>query len=277
MTYRNPERQQLLLNNRADKSRISSERVATLRAQKYDILSHSGGPPRAIDLINQSRAQTVSTSAGGRDRHLISSLAPLAHTNCPTLYDEEYVEKNVVLKKRLQTLQGSRREFSLVSNKFFENNYERQVQEYEATKDRLLKKVSLMLVNSFIHPSIHLSTSFLIHSFIILQYWDTHNFDIIRVESYDANQEAKYCEGVERSKQTQGDEQLRRIPPSTLYSEGSAYNILNHQVKDEERFRIATKKQSQSNARQKSALIQETMKLTGQQQYDLHQSRRMNR
>ena len=147
MTYRNPEKQLLLLNARADKSRQCSERVATIRAQKYDILAHAGGPPRTIDLINEFRAQTAKVTGGGRDRHLISSLAPLAHTNCPMLYDEAYVERNVVLKKRPQILPGSRRDFSLVSNKFFENNHERQVQEYEATKDRLLKKVALQYLS----------------------------------------------------------------------------------------------------------------------------------
>ena len=57
--------------------------------------------------------------------------------------------------------------------------------------------------------------------------------------------------------------QESRLPPTTKYSEGNSYNILNHEILDETKFKIAMKSMFQAANRQTSSAILAKQKQEG--------------
>ncbi len=71
--------------------------------------------------------------------------------------------------------------------------------------------------------------------------------------------------------------QESRLPPTTKYSEGNSYNILNHEILDETKFKIAMKSMFQAANRQTSSAILAKQKQEGELRVDINEQRKMNR
>jgi len=243
MKWRNPEKEQALVNKKKEQMDLKLKTVNEMRSSKFNFLSHEG-PPRQRDLWNLPPA---SLPFGGRERHLISGLSLDGHKKCPTLYDDDYCLQNQKPKARLQKPEN-RREFDVTTNRFIKNNEERKKEEYQQMKDHVIKK-----------------------------YWKTHDYDIIKGEFCDPNKESNFLQTREIVSQVQGKSQLARLPPSVLFSDGNTYNILNHEVIDQQRLNTSNELLIREQNRCKGLQVQAKQQEIGQKIYDRNEERRMNR
>jgi len=243
MKWRNQEKEVALLNRKTEQLDQKLKTVNDMRANKFNFISHEG-PPRQRDSWNLPPA---SLPFGGRERHLISGLSLDGHKNCPTLYDDDYCLQNQKPKERLQKTEN-RRDFDVTTNRFMRNDEQRKREEYEAMKQHVVKK-----------------------------YWKTHDYDIIKGEFCDPNKEANFLHTREIVSQVQGKSQLARLPPSVLFSDGNTYNILSHEVIDQQRLNTSNELIIREQNRCKGLEIQAKQQEVGQKIYDRNEERRMNR
>lgn len=243
MKWRNQEKEELLANKKKEQLDLKIKTVSDMRASKFNFISHEG-PPRQRDSWNLPPA---SLPFGGRERHLISGLSLDGHKKCPTLYDDDYCLQNQKPKDRIQRPEN-RRDFDLTTNRFMKNDDDRKREEYETMKDHVVKK-----------------------------YWKTHNYDIIKGEFYDPNKEANFLHTRDIVSQVQGKSQLSRLPPSVLFSDGNTYNILSHEIIDQQRLNTSNELIIREMNRCKGILVQAKQQEVGQKIYDRNEERRMNR
>lgn len=225
------------------------QRIETIRKTQFNIVSHTGGPAPRIETvrkeIDDKREKTPS-----RQWHLLSHLPPRQHVECPTLYDEKYMDTNVTPKETSWVPgRGSQREFNIINNNFSSNHDDRLRQEYESTKQTMVKK-----------------------------YWDTHKFDIIRQEHYDDAAESGEREREFQASRVHGLAQAAKLPKSMRYSEGRSYDILNHEVKDDELIKISLMKGTlEHNRLTKYKDMQRQQVEAGKLEYDRWEQRHMQR
>mmetsp|Transcript_43428 Transcript_43428/g.113023 ORF Transcript_43428/g.113023 Transcript_43428/m.113023 type:complete len:417 (-) Transcript_43428:419-1669(-) len=96
-----------------------------------------------------------------------------------------------------------RREYDVISNKFFKDHDEREVDEYNASLERGTK-----------------------------EFWRTRNFDPVTCRYYDSEKEAYYRELREEAKKNHGHYATDVLPPSLKYRETLFYDIATGVVRD---------------------------------------------
>jgi len=225
------------------------QRIETIRKTQFNIVSHTGGPAPRIETVRKD-IDEKREKAPSRQWHLFSHLPPRQHVECPTLYDEKYMETNVTPKETSWVPgRGSLREFNIINNNFSSNHDDRLRQEYESTKQTMVKK-----------------------------YWDTHKFDIIRQEHYDDAAESGEREREFQASRVHGLAQAAKLPRSMRYSEGRSYDILNHEVKDDELIKISLKRGIQEHNRlTKFKDVPRQQVEAGKVDYDRWEQRHMQR
>ena len=243
MKWRNPEREEAVLNKKKEQLDFKLKTVNDMRSSKFNFISHEG-PPRQRDSWDLPPA---SLPFGGRERHLISGLSLDGHKKCPTLYDDDYCLQNQKPKARLQKPEN-RRDFDVTTNRFIKNDEQRKRDEYEVMKEHVVKK-----------------------------YWKTHDYDIVKGEYCDPNKEANFLQTREIVSQVQGKSQLARLPPSVLFSDGNTYNILSHEIIDQQRLNTSNELIIREQNRCKGLQIQAKQQEVGQKIYDRNEERRFNR
>ena len=243
MKWRNPEKEQALINKKKEQLDLKLKTVSEMRSNKFNFITHEG-PPRQRDLWDLPPA---SLPFGGRERHLISGLSLDGHKNCPTLYDHDYCSQNQKPKIGLKKPEN-RREFDVTTNRFIKNNDEKQKEEYQDMKNHVLKK-----------------------------YWKTHDYDIIKGIFLEPDKEAHFLQTREVISQVQGMSQLARLPPSVLFSDGNTYNILSHKVIDQQRLNTSSELLIREQNRCKGLQIQAKQQEVGKIIYDRNEERKMNR
>jgi len=72
-----------------------------------------------------------------------------------------------------------------------------------------------------------------------IRYWQTHNFDPVVGRYYDNTKEEEFHRQRKSLEQVQGSCQIARLPPSIQYCEGTAYNIVTHDIKDPQKLESA--------------------------------------
>jgi len=250
MAFRSPEREAEHAAKRLQRTQTQPlQRLENIRQTNFNIVSHEGGPPPRILAVRQDLEEKRTNSGQGHGWHLLSHLAPKEHVECPTLFDEKYMESNVRRKENSWVPKKQPREFNIISNQFRNNHEERLHEEYNNTKQIMVKK-----------------------------YWDTHKFDIIRQEHYDDAKEYSERERELQASLVHGQAQVAKLPTSFKYAEGRSYDILNHEVKDADLIKISLKKGTQEmNRLTKFKDVPRQQLEAGKHEYDKWQERHMQR
>jgi hypothetical protein len=109
------------------------------------------------------------------------------------------------------------------------------------------------------------------------KYWANHDLNIISGEYYDVKKENEYIDQRTLGQSLQGLDQMRKLPPSTKYSEGNTYNIVNHEISNQERFMAASSVRDRGKNRSKGATIDARVRKECEDKYDRDEERKLNR
>lgn len=249
MKYRNSEKE-LMFSKAVEQQRIAKlDRLDTLKLTKFDILKHTGGPPRMIETMNRPN---TSSAIGLNNRHIISGLNNDAHLKLTTIYNDEFVNSHIHINKpKTAAGKGNRRDFDVISNTFINNHNERASKEHNQ-----------------------------VNAHIVDKYWQTHDYDFIKGEYYDEKKENKFKEhrDISAINHVHSNVLMSKLPAGTMYSQGNTYNILNHEIKDNERFQISNKSATQaSNSKQLSRKVESRIKQKAYNTSVLQNERSLNR
>ena len=140
-------------------------------------------------------------------------------------------------------------DYNIVSNKFRENNEERRAREKEVSKERSMKK-----------------------------YWKTHHYDPIRVSYYDSLKESEYREMRSELEKTHGKSSVEFLPRTTKLSEGNLYNIVNHEIKHEDRYSERVSRDTRRiQSKERASRFEMMQKKKSQVKSDMESQRSFNR
>ena len=128
MQYRNPEKE--LDFSQTMQARIEAKRTTGQAGQPFNIVNHAG-PPRTNNVLG-------SQSRGIREWNLLSHMPDKLHTKAPTKFNEEF---QIECTKRKSVLHGNTvargRDYSILNNKFNENDSARRLEEYLGVQEHL--------------------------------------------------------------------------------------------------------------------------------------------
>lgn len=242
MAYRDDKREKSAAATKADFHATVVQRAEDIRQNKYNIISQQG-PPRKIDTLPRHDKSNLP-----RDWHFLSHLTLKDHATVSANYDEKYHLERAH-KQPEQSIRVPQRAFDIISNKFNKGDSERLRAEYNDKKEYILKK-----------------------------YWSTHDYDFVKGKYCDGDKEDLFRDQRSLLSEVQGEAQALRIPPSTLYSEGNCYNILNNEPVHPDRLEAftATKERSVTKSA-KFKSIETTMTNAGIRIADIQAERRLNR
>lgn len=140
------------------------------------------------------------------------------------------------------------REFNVISNRYHVAHEERERNDYEQTKRDAQ-----------------------------VTYWRTHNYDPVVGRYYDNDKESEYKKQLKALEGVQGSCQLARLPPSIQYSEGAAYNILSHGVKDEQKLTLSSGVGNRAVRSKKGSMVEAEIRDRAEELENLVESRSMGR
>lgn len=154
MQYRDPSKE--VDFSQTMQAKIEAKRTKGQAGQPFNIINHAG-PPRKNNVIG-------SQNRGTREWNLLSHMPDKLHTKAPTEFNELF---QIECTKRKNVQQGNTmargRDYSILSNKFNENDSARRLEEYLGVQDHLRK-----------------------------EYSRTRIYDPIKVQSYDPNKEQQW-------------------------------------------------------------------------------------
>lgn len=159
MKYRDPNKEESSFQQTQTKI-LEKKAVSMSRSgQKYNLITHQGPKPISIDLSAKR--------APGRDWNLLSHFSTNLHSAAPLKYDHDFSAECIARSHPTNVSNRPKypREFSVISNEFYENNESKKYEEaIKMNKD------------------------------IEEKYWKTHSFDPIKVEYYDEEKEIRYLQ-----------------------------------------------------------------------------------
>lgn len=241
MAYRDPVREDFYQKQKEDTVKKRVDFVNTMRSEKYDIVGHFG-PPRKIDTMKREFVPP-------RPTHILTNLQYEDHINAPLLDDGTYTltkfRPNTV---RAKTSIAHSREFNVISNEYKVDHDRRRLEDFEKLKTHLLKK-----------------------------YWDNHDYDMIKGKFYSPEKQKLYEHHLETIKSVQGTAQMERLPPSLKYSDGNSYNVLTHDVYDEEKLNSTLTVTNRSLNRIKKLQKEAEQKARGEGEAKVKEELHMNR
>lgn len=178
MKYRDGDKEEAYMSKKNSFTESILARTASSRS-RFNIINHQG-PPKPASTVNLERAEKSKESL-----HLISNLLNKDHIKAPILYDQDYYVTNFVPKV---SNKGKpivrRRDFSIVSNNYYEGHEEKTRSEYEKLQEDVTKK-----------------------------YWETHGYNPVVGQFYSDADEERYSAQLKEVEAMQGSSQASRIPP----------------------------------------------------------------
>jgi hypothetical protein len=159
MQYRNSDQEQTFLQTSKSSQKIPRQKPA------YDIITHEGARPATINVSGSRKPQ--------REYNLISHFPAEIQANAPSQYNEDF-NRELQKIRASTTISSSKprytRDFSIISNSYYENNDIKQENEREKLTNELRER-----------------------------YWKTHTFDPVIGEFYDDNMEKKFRQEREQN------------------------------------------------------------------------------
>jgi hypothetical protein len=204
MQYRNPEQERRFLDETLTKTQLQLSKPHKQQG-KLNLFKIDNN-----DTLNKSIKNKKALPQ--RDYNILSHYSNDIH-NKMQLSDP--IDESLKIRPRttfdMKSKRSNQREFNVISNRYLLNDEERQHQDYESTKNDVVKK-----------------------------YWKTHDFDIVKGEYLDENKETKFKEQRTLLSKVHGTASRERLPPSYKYNSGSSYNIVNHEVTDEFKLKVSS-------------------------------------
>mmetsp|Transcript_25796 Transcript_25796/g.43497 ORF Transcript_25796/g.43497 Transcript_25796/m.43497 type:complete len:468 (-) Transcript_25796:208-1611(-) len=237
MQYRNPEKEMDFTQTLQAKT--DAKRTKGQAGQPFNIINHAGPPRTNVLLGSQNR--------GTREWNVLSHMPEKLHAKAPTEFNQDF---QIECTKRKSAFHGNTvargRDYSILSNKFNENDSARRLEEYLGVQDHLRK-----------------------------EYTRTRIYDPIKVQSYDPQKEQRWQTQHQEEKVRNRNRQEAAIPKSTKYAEGNTYNILTTEVINADR--LMQKPDRALNRYKGSATKIEAAKVVGDQRATVEDARRLNR
>ena len=140
------------------------------------------------------------------------------------------------------------REFNVISNRYHKNHADRE------RSDRATLKQEAQI-----------------------RYWQTHNFDPVVGRYYDNTKEEEFHRQRKSLEKVQGSCQIARLPPSIQYCEGTAYNILTHDIKDDHKLSIASGIGNRSMKSKRGSAVESSIHARAHENEQLYKARVMNK
>ena len=110
------------------------------------------------------------------------------------------------------------------------------------------------------------------------KYWKTHNYDPIRVSYCDGKKEKEYQTMRSELEKTHGKSSLEFLPRSSKLSEGNLYNVVNHEIKHEERYRDRVSRDTRRiQSKERASRFEKMQKKKLQVKADMDSQRSFNR
>jgi hypothetical protein len=140
-------------------------------------------------------------------------------------------------------------DYNILSNKFRVNDEEKRAEETRRSNEKSMKK-----------------------------YWETHHYDPIRVSYFDNKKEQKYRSMRSELEKTHGKSSVEFLPKSTKHSEGNLYNIVNHEIKHEERYRERVNRDTRRiQSKERASRFEQMQKKKSEAQAELLNQQSFNR
>ena len=188
MHYRDPVKEK----NFSDtlQSQIDAKRTKGQAGQPFNIVNHEGPPKKNMFLGSQNR--------DARKWNLLSHMPKKLHAIAPTTFDENFqiecTRRKSVLHDGDKLVRG--RDYSILSNKFNENDSARRLEEHMKIQDHIRK-----------------------------EYYRTHIYDPIKAQSYDESNEkdwqVRHLDEIKRRRQRQE----KSIPRRCVEQQVNVVNI----------------------------------------------------
>lgn len=205
MKYSDPQRDALSTTMRDEKVLTRKQAEEDTLKNKYNIVTHTG-PPRKYDSMIASKPEI----APPRKYNFFSNMLLEDHHRAPTLYTDDYAIPRAGKPKQPRPA-VNRGEYNIINNYFFDNHDQKIIQEYDRFKGNTIDR-----------------------------YWNTHDYDLIRGKFYDADKEQRFLEQRGVLTKVHGSAKNNKIPAAIRYSDGSAYDIVNHTVHDDLQLEFAS-------------------------------------
>jgi hypothetical protein len=185
---------------------------------------------------------------------MLTNLDHTDHKKAPTLFGEQFILEKT--QERIAQAQNQRinndnpsiRDFNIINNRYYHNREERQKEEFEEMKKHVLNK-----------------------------YWKTHDYDLLKVEYYDANKEEKYWEQKKFVDSVRGAARQAKLPPALQYCDGNSYNIVNHDIFDEMKLKATNNVDQRSLNRIKRMAREEEVRESGENNSAIEEAQRLNK
>jgi len=160
---------------------IDAKRTKGQAGQPFNIVNHAGPPKKNIFLDIQNRNQ--------REWNLLSHMPEKLHTVAPTEFNEDFqieCTKRKSVHHEMNVARG--RDYSILNNKFNENDSARRLKEHIDVQDHLRK-----------------------------EYVRTRIYDPIKVQSYDERKEQQYRTKAKEDLARSRHRQEENIPQGCVY------------------------------------------------------------
>lgn len=247
MQYTDPMKESMYQTAKSDRLQTISRKVLNNKINSFNFITHKG-PPRKIDSLRDTLLETKKDSKT-RKYQILSNLTLEDHNTVPLICNEEELYDKVKKGKINSFVPiNKNREFNIVSNHYYKNHDDRKMEEYEQTRDH-----------------------------VVTRYWETHDFDPIKVEYYDKNKEETFLQQRDLLKSIQGSSLSSKIPSCMLYSEGNSYNILNNTIYDEEKLKATQTVHNLAMNRQVARSVEKKIKGEREERLELENNRKLNK
>lgn len=238
MKYRDPNKEKDF--TKTLQAKIDAKKTKGQAGQPFNIINHAG--PRRTNILVGS--QTKET----RKWNILSHMPRKLHAMAPTKFDQDFqiecTKRRSAFHEANTLVRG--RDYNILSNKFNENDSARRLQDHMKVQDHIRK-----------------------------EYYRTHIYDPIKVQSYDETDERSWQENFVESIKRRRQHQEESIPRSTKYAEGNTYNIITTAVTNADR--LLEKPDRALNRFKGSATKIKAAKAIGDEQATIEEARRLNR
>lgn len=110
-----------------------------------------------------------------------------------------------------------------------------------------------------------------------VRYWQTHNYDPVVGRYYDNTKEEEFHRQRKSLEKVQGSCQIARLPPSIQYCEGTAYNVITHDIKDDHKLSIASGIGNRSMKSKRGSTVEAGIHARAHENEQLYKTRVMNK
>eukprot|EP01039_Chlorochromonas_danica_P010491 gene10492-11621_t len=245
MQFRDPHRETSYQETKDSQLQKKAEDVHRKREESFNIINHAGGGIRRADLISRDLRP-------GRSCHPISNLLVPDHQEAPLLYDEDYYLTHFKPhnnSNRDSLTRGRKdRDFSIISNQYYQNHQQHRQEDFNKLKEHLLEK-----------------------------YWNSHDYDMIKGRYYSPEKERQYQQQEKTLRLVHGRAQEERLPPAMKFSDGNSYNILTHASNDEERLQVTMTMANRSLNRMNKLEKERRLVEEANQRSELDEQKRKNK